>query len=157
MTMSASFSLKMMRMRSAVIETGAISGKVTRQKDCQELAPSTFAASRTSLGSACRPASSRIMMKGMETQASIISIEMRASHGEAKKAGFSQPSMRARVAAGPKRYSSSDLPIIQLTATGDSMNGRRKATRKNFRARISALRRSARPKAIAYSAPTAST
>ena len=32
-----------------------------------------------------------------------------------------------------------DLPIIQLTATGLSMKGSRKATRKNLRARISAL------------------
>ena len=42
----------------------------------------------------------------------------------------------------------SDLPIIQLTATGLSMKGRRKATRKNLRARMSALSSSARPKAI---------
>ena len=50
-----------------------------------------------------------------------------------------------------------DLPTIQLTATGESMNGRRKTTRKKRRALISALRRSARPKAIAYSKNTAIT
>ena len=52
MTMSASFSLKMMRMRIAVTLTGSISGKTIRQKVCQGLAPSTFAASRRSFGSA---------------------------------------------------------------------------------------------------------
>jgi len=51
-----------------------------------------------------------------------------------KKAGFSQPIYLAKVAAGPKRFSMSDLPIIQLTATGLSMKGRRNDTRKNFRA-----------------------
>jgi hypothetical protein len=50
-----------------------------------------------------------------------------------------------------------DFPIIQLTATGDSISGKRKATRKNFRARISAFSASARPKAIAYSTMIAST
>ena len=93
-------------------------------------------------------------MKGIETQASIASMRSAAVQGVAKKAGLSQPRWRASVAAGPKRYSISDLPIIQLTATGLSMKGRRKATRKNLRARISALSRRARPKAIAYSPST---
>ena len=74
------------------------------------------------------------MMKGSETQASIASMLTRAIQGWAKNAGSSQPSARASVAAGPKRYSMSDLPIIQLTATGLSINGNRKTTRKNFRA-----------------------
>ena len=96
-------------------------------------------------------------MKGIETQASIAMMLKRAIQGEVKKAGLSQPRWRASVAAGPKRYSMSDLPIIQLTATGLSMNGSRKATRKNLRARISAFSSSARPKAIAYCTSTAST
>ena len=66
MTMSASFSLKMMRMTTAVTLTGSISGKVTCQKLCQPLAPSTLAASSTSFGIACSPASSRIIMNGIE-------------------------------------------------------------------------------------------
>ena len=82
---------------------------------------------------------------------------MRAIQGEAKKAGLSQPSKRAKCATGPKRYSSIDLPIIQLTATGLSMNGIRNTTRKKRRARISWLRSSASPKAIAYSTEIAST
>ena len=52
MTMSASFSLKMMRSTIAVIETGSISGKVIFQKPCQGPAPSTFAASTISFGKA---------------------------------------------------------------------------------------------------------
>jgi hypothetical protein len=82
---------------------------------------------------------------------------VRAIHGVVKKAGESHPSSRASVAAGPKRNSISDLPIIQLTATGLSMNGSRNATRKNFLALISALRSSASPKAIAYWTKTART
>src|SRR5829696_5177201 len=131
MTMSASFSSKMKRSTTAVIETGSIRGKVIFQKVCQALAPSILAASRMSPGSAWRPASSRIMMKGIETHASMAMIENIAIQGEAKKAGLSHPMKRAKVAAGPKRYSMIDLPIIQLTATGLSMKGRRKMTRKN--------------------------
>ena len=157
MTMSASFSLKMMRMRMAVTLTGSISGKVIRQKVCHGLAPSTFAASRMSFGSAWSPASRRIIISGMNTQASITSIDSRAIQGSVKKAGFSQPRKRARRATGPKRFSMIDLPTIQLTATGDSMNGSRNTTRKNRRALISVLRRRARPKAIAYSKNTAIT
>ena len=44
-----------------------------------------------------------------------------------------------------------DLPIIQDTATGDSISGSRNATRKNRRARICAFSSSARPKAMASS------
>ena len=97
------------------------------------------------------------MMKGIETQASIASIEKRASHGDAKKVGWSQPIQRISRATGPKRYSIIDLPIIQLTATGDSMNGTRKTTRQNLRATMSALSNRARPKAMAYSTITIST
>ena len=157
MTMSASFSLKMIRMMMAVIETGSISGKMIRQKVCQVLAPSTLAASRISFGSAWSPASSRIIISGMKTQASITSIAERAIQGSLKKAGLSQPRKRASLAIGPKRFSMIDLPTIQLTATGDSMNGRRKTMRKKRRARISELRSSARPKAMAYSTSTIST
>ena len=71
MTMSASFSSKMIRSTIAVTLTGSISGKVISQNDCQRLAPSTLAASFTSIGSACSPASSRITMKGIQTQASM--------------------------------------------------------------------------------------
>ena len=49
------------------------------------------------------------------------------------------------------RRQAKDIPIIQLTATGDNMSGMRKATRKNLRARICAFSKIARPKAIAYS------
>ena len=59
-----------------------------------------------------------IIMKGMNVQASIVMMPSLAIPGVAKKAGLSQPSQRAKRAAGPKRYSISDLPIIQLTATG---------------------------------------
>ena len=45
MTMSASFSSKMMRRMIAVTLTGSMSGKVISQKDCQAFAPSTLAAS----------------------------------------------------------------------------------------------------------------
>ena len=96
------------------------------------------------------------MMKGMKIQASSIAIVSRAISGLAKKAGSSQPSMRARLATGPKRNSSIDLPIIQPTATGDSISGSRKATRKKRLARIWALSSSARPKAMAYSTRTSS-
>ena len=157
MMMSASFSLKMMRRMTAVTDTGSISGKVTCQKVCQAVAPSTRAASSTSRDIACRPASSMIIMNGMKVQASSTMIEMRAVIGLEKKAGFSQPRWRASVAAGPKRYSISDLPIIHDTATGDSISGSRKTTRKNLRARICALSSSARPKAMTYSTSTAST
>ena len=54
MTMSASFSWKMMRSTIAVTLTGSISGKVICQKDCHGVAPSTLAASDSSLGSACK-------------------------------------------------------------------------------------------------------
>ena len=49
-----------------------------------------------------------------------------------------------------------DLPIIQDTATGDSMSGSRNATRKKRRARICRLSSSASPKAMAYSTRTPS-
>src|ERR1700752_1617352 len=101
-TMSASFSLKMMRMISTVTLTGSMIGKVTCQNDCQPLAPSTLAASSTSLGIACRPASRIIMMKGIETQASIALMLTRAIQGWAKNAGLSQPSARASVARRPE-------------------------------------------------------
>src|SRR6266404_3069894 len=117
-TMSASVNLKMILMMRTVMLTGSMIGNVTCQNDCHPLAPSTLAASSTSLGIACSPASKRIMMKGIETQASIASMLNRAAQGEAKNAGLSHPRLRASVAAGPKRYSMRDLPIIQLTATG---------------------------------------
>ena len=47
-----------------------------------------------------------------------------------------------------------DLPIIHETATGESIRGKRNATRKKRRARICALSSSARPKAMAYSGMT---
>ena len=98
-----------------------------------------------------------IIMNGMKVQASSTMIEMRAVIGLVKKAGLSQPRVRASVAAGPNRYSISDLPIIHDTATGDSINGIRKTTRKNLRARICALSNNASPKAMTYSTNTAST
>ncbi len=90
-------------------------------------------------------------MNGMNVQASIAMIMRRAISGVPKKDGFSQPSQRASVASGPKRVSIIDLPIIQLTATGLSINGSRKTTRKNLRATICELSSSASPKAMAYS------
>ena len=80
-TMSASFNLKMIRMMRTVTLTGSIRGKVTCQNDCHAFAPSTLAASCTSLGIACRPASNMIMMKGIETQASIASMLKRRDPG----------------------------------------------------------------------------
>src|SRR6185312_8837905 len=157
MTMSASFSLKIMRMTIAVTLTGSISGKVICQKPCQGPAPSTFAASCTSLGKDCSPATSRIITKGIETQASIASIQIFAQTGSPKKDGVCTPIQRTKRETGPKRVSSMDLPIIQLTATGDSMKGRRKVTRQNLRALTSALSISARQNAIAYSNSTAQT
>ena len=49
-TMSASFSWKMILSTIAVTLTGSISGKVICQKDCQGVAPSTLAASGISFG-----------------------------------------------------------------------------------------------------------
>ena len=56
----------------------------------------------------------------------------------------------ALVLVGIQTFQKSGL-TIQLTATGDSISGSRKATRKNFRALISAFSSSASPKAMAYS------
>jgi hypothetical protein len=98
-----------------------------------------------------------IIMKGIHTQASIMAIVVLASQGEVSSDGFSQPSQRSRLVTGPKRYSSIDLPIIQLTATGESMKGSRKATRKNFCALMSAFSSSASPKAMAYCTTTVAT
>src|SRR5437667_818362 len=91
MTMSASFNLKMILMMRTVTLTGSMRGNVTCQNDCHALAPSTLAASSTSLGIACSPASNMIMIKGIETQASIASMLKRAIQGDAKNAGLSQP------------------------------------------------------------------
>src|ERR1700756_2177265 len=157
MTMSASFSSKMIRMMTAVMLTSPIRGKVIFQNVCQALAPSTLAASNTSPGSDCSPASRSTMMNGIQTHESIAMMLMREIQGVAKKAGLPQPRCRASVAIGPKRYSMIDLPIIQLTATGLNMNGSRNTTRKNLRALISALSNSASPKAIAYCTDTDST
>src|SRR6266571_6923618 len=90
-TISASFNLKMTLMISTVTLTGSMMGNVTCQNDCHPFAPSTLAASCTSLGIACSPASRMIMMKGMETQASIASMLNHANQGEAKNAGLSHP------------------------------------------------------------------
>src|SRR5690606_4513234 len=97
------------------------------------------------------PARRRMVMSGMNIQASIASMLSRAIHGDAKNAGVSQPSQRAKLDNGPKRNSIIDLPIIQLTAIGLSMKGMRKAMRKKRLARISLLRSRASPKAMAYS------
>src|SRR6266403_4800129 len=107
------------------------------------------------LGHRLQPGEQHDHDKGIETQASIASMLKRAIQGDAKNAGSSHPRWRASVAAGPKRYSMSDLPIIQLTATGLSISGSRKTTRKNFRARISAFSSRASPNATAYSPSTA--
>jgi len=96
-------------------------------------------------------------MNGMKVQASITMIVSLAISGEPKNEGCSQPSHFASRASGPNRTSSMDLPTIQLSATGDSISGRRKVTRQNFRARISAFSNSARPNAMAYSTMIAST
>ena len=127
------------------------------QNDCHAFAPSTLADSSTSPGNACSPASSSTITNGIEYQASMAMMLNRAIQGVAKNAGLSHPSSRASFAAGPNRYSIRDLPIIQLTATGLSMNGIRNETRKNLRNRIFWLSSSARPNAIAYCASTAST
>ena len=60
-------------------------------------------------------------MNGIQTHASMAMMVVLAIHGSVKKAGFSQPSCRAKLARGPNRFSINDLPIIQLTATGLSM------------------------------------
>ena len=64
----------------------------------------------------------------------------RAMYGDEKNAGFLQPMRRKKFATGPKRFSVIDLPNIQPIATGLSMNGGRKATRRTLRPPISALR-----------------
>ena len=135
----------------AVIDTGSISGKVISQKRFQAGAPSTSAASCNSRGIACKPARIIIIIKGINVQASIIMIIARAISPEPKKEGLSQPNSRASREIGPKRISSIDLPIIQLTATGDSIKGSKKATRKNLRPRISEFSSSASAKAMIYS------
>ena len=73
-------------------------------------------------------------MKGIQTHASMAMMAVRAIQGSVKKATLDQPSHLAKFARGPKRFSISDFPIIQPIATGLSMNGRRKAMRKNLRA-----------------------
>ena len=151
MTMSASLSLKMSRTTNAVSVTGSISGKMTFRKFCHAVAPSTRAASITSPGRAWSPASSMIIMNGMKIQASRTIIVSFAGISLAKNAGLLQPSARASCETGPKRNSSIDFPIIQDTATGDSIRGSRNATRKNRRARICACSSRARPKAMASS------
>ena len=93
--MSASFSLKMMRIRIAVIETGSIKGNVTYQNPRQLPAPSTLAAYWISFGIACRPARIMILMKGIKVQPSMIIMVARATSGIPKKEGRSQPSSRA--------------------------------------------------------------
>ena len=96
-------------------------------------------------------------MNGIHTHASMAMMVVLAIHGSVKKAGFSHPSHLAKLARGPKRFSISDLPIIQLTATGLNMKGRRNATRKNLRARMSVFSSRARPKAMAYCTRTVAT
>ena len=83
-------------------------------------------------------------------------IKKRAISGFPKNVG-SPPNSRIRRETGPKRTSNMDFPIIQDTATGLNIKGRRKTTRKNLRARIWAFSRSAKANAITYSALTAST
>jgi len=73
-----------------------MSGKDICQNDCQPVAPSTLADSRISQGNACSPARRRSITNGMEYQASIPMMLNRAIQGVAKKAGWSQPSARAR-------------------------------------------------------------
>ena len=96
MTMSASFSLKMMRTMMAVSDTGSISGKMTLRKVCQAEAPSTRAASITSVGSACSPASSMIIMKGMKIQASSTAIDTPRDLGAGREEGRVLPAQQAR-------------------------------------------------------------
>ena len=149
--MSASFSLKIIRINIAVKETGNIIGKIIFQKRGHLDAPSTFAASNTSLGRDCIPAKIMIIINGIYVQLSIIIIINLAISGEEKKAGESQPKVLAKRVTGPNLTSSIDFPIIQLTATGLSINGKRKETRKNFLATIFALSNKANPNAIEYS------
>ena len=96
-------------------------------------------------------------MNGIQTQLSMAMMLVLAIQGWLKKAGCSQPRIARRAARGPNRFSMIDLPTIQLTATELSMKGSRNATRKNFRARMSAFRSSARPNAIAYCTITVAT
>jgi hypothetical protein len=88
-----------------VMLTGIINGNTILKNDGLALAPSIVAASMTSFGTACKPDSRRIIINGINIQPSTTSIQMRASHGEEKKAGVSHPRKRAKVVAGPKRYS----------------------------------------------------
>src|SRR5690349_14391259 len=97
------------------------------------------------------------MTKGIETQASIASIQSLAQIGSPKNDGVCTPTQRTKRGIGPKRVASMDLPTIQLTATGASMKGSRNVTRQNLRALISALSSRARQKAMAYSNSTAQT
>ena len=71
--------------------------------------------------------------------------------GEEKNAGESHPNVLAKRVTGPNLTSNIDFPIIQLTATGLSIRGKRKETRKNFLAIILAFNNNAKPNAIAYS------
>src|SRR5680860_1331624 len=127
-TMSASFSSKIILSTTAVTLTGKSNGNVICQNDFHPVAPSTLADSMTSAGNACNPASIKTMMNGIDTQASMDMMLNRAIQGSEKKEGSSQPSLRASIAPGPNRVSNIDLPIIPLTATGLSINGNRKTT-----------------------------
>ena len=74
-----------------VMLTGNINGKVIFQKARHPVAPSTRAASWMSFGIACKPASNKMIINGIHTQASSAMIQKRAVHGLVKKAGLSQP------------------------------------------------------------------
>ena len=75
-------------------------------------------------------------MNGMKVHASITIIINLAISSEPKKEGLSHPKARASREIGPNLISSIDLPIIQLTATGDNIKGIKNATLKNFLALI---------------------
>ena len=120
----------------AVIDTGSIKGNVISQNFFHGGAPSTSAASWSSFGIACKPAKIIIIIKGIKVQASITIIINRAISSDPKKEGLSQPRARTSREIGPNLISSMDLPIIQLTATGDNIKGIRNATLKNFLALI---------------------
>ena len=87
----------------------------------------------------------------MNVHASITIIINRAISSEPKKEGLSHPNVRAKREIGPNLISNIDLPIIQLTATGDNIKGIKNATLKNFLAFIWALSKTARQNAIIYS------
>ena len=105
MTMSASFSLKMMRMTIAVTLTGSISGKMICQKVCQRAGAVDLRRLEDFLRQRLQAGKQQDHHE-RDGHPGVHHLDRQPGDpGIAKKAGLSQPRKRARRATGPKRYS----------------------------------------------------